>query len=165
MKIGSPQGSHWWIGAFAALAGGGIGLFIRGLTDTVDYDSFPYFAATAAFICAVGCWWWLLSRRGTYTWQRGLAAGGLAGGLAHYLCWYLIIVGFNVCFFGWGGCTGSLGDPPVDLLNGLWVSAGLSILSLLAFGWLTVPLGALAGAAAAAWYRRRLRKPPPPVQP
>lgn len=140
--------------------GAALGLFIRSLTDTIDYDSFSYFAAASAFICAAGTWWWLLSRKGTFTWRRGLAGGALAVALAHYLCWYLIIVGNNICYIAWGGCTSSLGEAPLDLLNGLWASVGLAILSLVAFGWLTVPFGALVGAAVAGWYRRQLGKQP-----
>lgn len=155
------QKSFLWIGVIAGICGGLVGLFVRGIAEAADYDLFPFFSGAAAFICAAVLWWWLLSKKGSYTLPRGLLAGGLTGLFAHYLCWYLLILAHNICYFGWGGCTSSLGEPPVDLLNGLWASAGLSIISLIAFGWLTVPLGALIAGLVAKWYSSRNSTVPP----
>lgn len=85
---------------------------------------------------------------------RGAIAGALAGAVAHYLCWYLLIAGWFTCHALTGGCTGSLGDPPLNPLTAIPAAALYSAFSLLFLGWLTVSAGAMIGGVLAAARRR-----------
>jgi len=136
-----------------------IGLWVARQAIATDYAAFPLYATLAALLAGGGLWWLLLARENRYRPLRGVLVGGLAGIVAHPLCWYLAILGQNACYWLWGGCRSSLGEPPVDPLNGLLAAGALALGSLLFFGWLTVPLGALLGGLWAAWARR----PAPPT--
>ena len=85
---------------------------------------------------------------------RGLLVGAATGAVAHYVCWYLMILGVNLCAWTTDGCRSSLGELPIDPLNGLWGAAVLTAGSLLLLGPLTVPAGALAGVLCGWWQRR-----------
>lgn len=133
------------MGSLCGLAGIAIGGYVSLTAIGEGYELLPLFAGLAAFLTGAISWWLLLERPAKYTLLRGGLAGTLAGLISHYLCWYLLILFRNICYWGWGGCTSSLGEPPVDPLNGLWGAAVLTLGSLLFFGWLTVPLGAVFG--------------------
>lgn len=137
------------------LAGLAVGLVVRQIATADDYDIFPVYAVLAAALTGAGLWWLLVARRGLYRPVRGMLTGALAGIVAHYVCWYLAILAHNACYWLWGGCRGSLGEPPVDPLAGLAAAAMLTLGSLLLFGWLTVLLGAVIGGLWAAWLRRQ----------
>ena len=137
-----------------AAAGLLIGLWVAGQAVAGDYAVFPLYATLAAVLAGGGLWWLLVARKGRYGLVRGIAVGALAGIVAHPLCWYLAILGQNACYWLWDGCRSSLNEPPVDPLNGLWAAVLLALGSLLFFGWLTLPLGALLGGLWAAWGRR-----------
>lgn len=134
------------ISLLAGLLGLVGGLTVWGMATGSGYHFFPLSAGLAACGTTAGLWWLIVDRQDSYNLWAGALAGALSGGVAHYLNWYLQIVAANVCYHFTGGCAGSLGEPPVDLLNGLWGAAVLSLLSLLLVGWITVPLGAVIGA-------------------
>ena len=142
-----------WMGLFCGAVGLLVGLWVWNLAIAEDYAAFPAYTTLAAALTGAGLWWLLVARLGLYRPLRGAFAGGLAGIVAHYLCWYLAILANNVCYWGWGGCQASLPGPPVDPLNGLWAAAILALGSLFFFGWLTVPAGALIGGLWAARQR------------
>jgi hypothetical protein len=146
-----------------ALAGTGIGLWVSRNSTAGDWAGFPIFAALAGALTAGFFWWFLLARRGRYHVRRGILAGMLAGFSGHWICWYLLIMTRNVCYWTTGGCLSTLGERPVDPLYGLWGAVVLSAASLLLFGWLTIPLGALLGGLAAAWLRRLASRSTAPV--
>jgi hypothetical protein len=137
------------MGTLCGVAGLLIGLWVSLTATGEGYELFAVYAFMAAFIVASSLWWLILARRRTYSLGRGAVAGALAGLLSHYVCWYLLILGSNVCYWVWGGCRSSLGEPPIDPLNALWAAAVFSAGSLLFFGWLTVPIGALIGSLVA----------------
>lgn len=134
------------IGLMAALLGLAAGLGVWWLAIGGGYEWFPMYAAVAAFLTTTFLWWLIVSRRHKSNAWRGAVAGGLSGGISHYVCWYLQIVGANLCYWTTGGCVSSLGEPPIDLLNGLWGALVLSAVSLFFLGWLTVPVGVIGGA-------------------
>ena len=91
-------------------------------------------------------WNWLLPerrKRNLLVW--GILAGALTGLVSHYLAWYLMFVGANICFWLSGGCTSSLGEPPASLQDGLWGAAALTMFSLVFVGWMTIMLGGAVG--------------------
>lgn len=114
------------------------------------------FAALAAGLTAMALWWLLCERAGRFGAGRGALAGGLAGLLSHYPCWYFAILGQNVDYWLLGGTGSSLGEAPIDPLLGLGGAAVLTFGSLLVVGWLTVPVGAAAGALYG-WHAGRKR--------
>ncbi len=135
---------------FGALCAG-IGLLFGILVPAVaEGEGFGWFfvpAALAAFVSGAALWRFLPERIPRRRPVGGALAGALAGLVSHYLTWYLAYLGANVCFRLAGGCTGSLGEPPADPLMALWGAAGFTFFSLLAVGWLTVPIGTGLGLA------------------
>ena len=134
------------MGALCCPLGILIGVFIALLATGDGYRLFPVYGGTAAFITAAFFWWLIVLRRDAFRRIPGGIAGALSGIVAHYICWYIQIISANICYWIFGGCRSSLGEPPVDLLDGFWGALGLSFFSLLFWGWITAPLGALIGA-------------------
>ena len=108
---------------------------------------FQYYAAVAAFLAPTLAWWLLVERKSRLTLGRGIGAGALGAAVAHYVCWYLMIVGSNIDYWLLQGPGSSLGEAPIDVINGLWGAAGYALLSYLVIGWATLPAGALIGLA------------------
>lgn len=136
------------ISLLAGLLGVIGGLVVWQMASGDGYQFFPVAAGAGAFGTTAFFWWFIVTRRQDYRARIGALAGGLSGMVSHYVCWYLYLVGANGCYWLTGGCTSSLGEPPIDLLNGLWGMLIFSLISLMFVGWLTVPLGMLAGG----WY-------------
>jgi hypothetical protein len=113
------------------------------------YGVFLLAAPIAAFATAALFWWWLLDRPAIHSRTRGAIAGALAGAVAHYACWLLLLLGASACHAVTGACADSFGDGPIGPLDALWAAALYSLFSLLFYGWLTVPAGALVGALVA----------------
>jgi hypothetical protein len=147
--------SKWWSrhGLIMAGACAGIGLATTvSIVSTATGDGYAVFllaAPIAAFATAALFWWWLLDRPSIHTKTRGAIAGALAGAVAHYVCWLLLMLGASACHAVLGACADSLGDVPMGPVDALWAAGLYSLFSLLLFGWLTVPAGAMAGALVA----------------
>lgn len=128
----------------------GIGLVVAGwlVNSSPDngFASFLFAAPAAAFVTAA-LFWWLLDRPANYTRARGALAGALAGAVAHYVCWLMSMLGMWACHGLTSACAVT-GDP-IGPLEAFWVAAIYSFFSLLFFGWLTVPAGAIIGAGVA----------------
>jgi len=141
-------------GLVAGISGSLVGLIVSNTASGSGYELFPLYAALAAFLSAALFWWLLLGRKNNYTIVRGVFAGGLASIVSHYLCWYLLILAQNLCYWVWKSCTSSLGEPPADPILGLLGAAGLSFFSLIFYWWLTVIPGILIAVVLSIWYRR-----------
>lgn len=131
----------------------GVGLacaaWIVGNASGDGYEPFLLAAPAAAFATAALFWWWLLDRPAIFTRARGAVAGALAGTVAHYVCWLMLMLGASAYHALTGGYAGSLGDAPIGPLNAIWMAAVYSLFSLYICGWLTAPAGAIIGAAVA----------------
>lgn len=140
-------------GFIMALACSGVGLaaalWIVGNATGNGYQPFLIAAPAAAFVAAALSWRWLVDRPAIYTRARGATAGALAGAIAHYFCWLMLMLGASAYHALTGGFVGSLGDAPIGPLHALWAAALYSLFSLYICGWLTVPAGAMIGAAVA----------------
>lgn len=146
----------------AACAGVGLatGLLILYFSGDFDKAMFLLAAPLAAFATGALIWWQMLERSYTRSVGRGAFAGGLAGALAHYLCWLILMLGTAACHAMTNGCTASLGDAPIDPLNALWAAGVYSLFSLYFVGWLTVPAGAVIGGVLAwRWFRETPDEP------
>lgn len=119
-----------------------------------DWQALTFAAPAAAFLLGVALWRLLVLHYTGRLWLRGAIAGGLTGLLAHPLAWYLASL-----YFFFSGASSSLGEPALNPLEAIPASLLYALLSLLAAGWITVPLGALVGLALAgfqkALYTRR----------
>ena len=145
-------------GALCAPVGIVVGAYI-GLTATGDgYQLFFLPAGLGAFVTALGFWWLMVERGARHTLMRGALAGASAGVVAHYVCWYLLLLG-NFARAAMAGETLGGNAGAIDPLNALWGAAAFTFWSLIIFGWLTLPAGALLGAGYAKWRRRRLGSP------
>ena len=136
--------------ACAGLLGGGI---VAGYSTGEGWEWFFVPTTLAAFGTGAAFWRVLPERMPHRRLVWGTLAGALAGMVSHYFAWYLQLLGFNICYWLTGGCVSSLGEPPIDLLNGLWGTFIFSLVSLMFLGWATMPLGMLVGAI---WAWRRL---------
>jgi hypothetical protein len=133
------------MGVLCALIGTCTALAIHWIGTGNSYQWFLVAAPAAAFLTGAVLWWLLLARKGLYGTARGALTGAAAGALAHWVCWMFILIGSNVCFALTGGCTGTLGDAPMGLLEAVPATLLFSGFSLLFFGWFTIPAGALIG--------------------
>ncbi len=134
------------ISLLAGLFGLAGGAFVWWIASGQGYEVLPFAAGLAGFGTTAFFWWLIVARRNQYKVKAGALAGGLSGIVSHYVCWYLYLIGANFCYWLTGGCVSSLGEPPIDLLNGLWGTFIFSLVSLMFLGWMTVLPGALVGA-------------------
>jgi len=105
------------------------------------WAAFPAYAGVAALLTGFASWWAILARPSTHTVGRGLGAGALVGFLSHPLAWYFAILVNYI-----SGNQPAAGGESMDPLQGIAGAVVFSLGSLACVGWLTVPLGALAGA-------------------
>jgi len=129
--------------------------------DTKGYLGFVVAAPLAAFLTGLVLWRLLVA--GRHAPGRGAAvfAGVTTGILSHWLCWYFVIVIQNLRHVLLGEVS-SLGEPPVNLLDGLWAAGAFSFWSLIVIGWATAPLGGLIGFIVHDLQFRRRRHTRPP---
>jgi len=127
----------------------GIGIAVGLLVTAGAYRSnnethkwFAVYSSTASFLVGTGLWWLLMARNAKSGGWRGAGVGALSGVVAHYVCWYESILVANIEIWITGADRGHLMDP----FQGLAGAAVLSMFSLLLYGVITVPAGALAGA-------------------
>jgi hypothetical protein len=118
-------------------------------------------APAAAFLSGSTLWWLLMERRDRSGTARGVLTGAIAGAVAHYPCWLLLLWASSACHAITGGCTGSLGDAPMNPLQAIPAAAVYSGVSLVFYGWLTILAGGLLGGLLATVRRRSLRVPAP----
>lgn len=86
----------------------------------------------------------VVGKRKNMTNGDAVALGFLVGIVSHYVT--LVIFGsFRiVCYWTTGGCTSSLGDPP-DLFGVFLATIPASIITLIIYGWITVPAAIIGG--------------------
>lgn len=133
------------MGSLCSVVGVLTALIVQHMATGSDYEWFLLAAPVSAFVTAMFFWWLIVVRKQQYGTMRGALAGAVSGAVAHYVCWYLILVGAAICHLVTGGCTGSLGEAPMNPIFALAGAGVYSGLSLLFFGWITVPAGALIG--------------------
>lgn len=145
--------------AFAyALVGLGVGIFVT-VTAIGDYRFFFLFSTASAFITAYLLWTFIMEKRIHKLKRFALVTGGLSGILSHYVCWYFLYVSANVCYWSTGGCTGSLGEAPANLVVAFVGAFALSFWSLLLFGWLTISAGMVIAMVMATYFtKQRIEK-------
>jgi hypothetical protein len=140
----SRQRLLWMIlvGLIAALAGATLFEVAMGFSKPSSADPIlsVWAVAAAAFLTAIFFWWLFIDRLRKYGTRRDAIAGALAGLFAHPLAFTLQAY---YSLLRNGPPEGNWGE---SLLSASLIGWPLSALSLLLFGWLTVPLGAAGGA-------------------
>lgn len=122
-----------------------IGITVAYTSQGSGYELFPVYAGISSFLTAFVLFWFFCTRTGDFSVWKGAGAGALSGFLAHYFSWYLMLAGQNVCFHIFKGCRSSLGEPPMNMLYGIFGVLPLTFFSLMLLGWVTVPGGAVLG--------------------
>lgn len=99
----------------------------------------------AGFISGSILWWLFVGLRDRRGFLFPVIAGGLAGSVGHFINWYLLLIGASVCNLISGGCTGTLGESPMNPLQALAGAALYGGISLVFIGWFTIPAGIIIG--------------------
>lgn len=130
-------------GLYNALMGLAVGIYIAYTATGSGYELFAVIAPVAVFMAGWLFWKWLI--KSPVSNSRVLLVGLLTGSVSHYIAFVLLSVVMNICYWTTGGCTGSLGDAPAGIIDMLWAGFAYSFFSLIAFGWVTVPLSMAIG--------------------
>ncbi len=148
------------IGILYCPIGVGFGAFAARRAIGEGYGFLPLYAGAAALVTCSVLWWLMVERPGRRSVGAGIAAGALGGLLSHPVCWYFQILGMNIGYWVLRSRTfgSSLGEPPVDPLNGLWGAFALSLWSWLLLGWATIPAGAIIGGVFARFHKALHRR-------
>lgn len=137
-------------GALCAPVGIGVGALVGYSATGSGWAWFFIPAGLAAFLTASASWWLIVERNARPTLLRGALAGAAAGVVAHYVCWYFLLLGNYAFAAATGGRLGGEAGA-IDPLSATWAALAYVFWSLLLFGWLTLPAGAALGAAYAKW--------------
>lgn len=137
-----------------------VGYFIMRGAIGDGWQTFRYYSGAAAFVAPASLWWLLVEKNQAYGIVRGLLAGAVSALFSHYIAWYLQIIVSNISYWLLIP-TGrdSLGEAPIDPLNGLWGALVLSLWSWFLVGWVTIPIGAIIGGLYSWRSRKRASSP------
>jgi hypothetical protein len=160
MKASVLSGSTT-MGALCAAVGALTAVVVLASATGAGYEWLLLAAPAAAFVSGKALWWLLMERGGRSGTARGVLTGAIAGAIAHYFCWLLLILASSACHAITGGCTGTLGEAPMHPLQAIPAALVFSAVSLVLYGWLTVPAGGLIGGLLATVRRRSIRGPAP----
>jgi hypothetical protein len=133
-----------------------VGILIWQTSSGEGYFVFPFAGAASAAVASWGAWRFFCGQPVTPSVGAVVRTGLVAGSVSHYLCWVLLAVGVNLCYFLTGDCVSSTGDPPVSILDMLGFGFMLSGVSLVVFGWLTMSLAVASAFALRALDVRRV---------
>lgn len=96
-------------------------------------------APISAFICGFYFWKLIFKKSTENNSGKLILIGLLTGTVSHYLCWILLNIGMNICYWTTGNCTSSLGEPPAQIWEMLIFGIATTGWSLLFYGWITIP--------------------------
>jgi len=142
------------MGGVATSGGVLIGVLVSREATGRGWEVLPVVGGVGGLMTGAFFWWLLIVRGAQYTIRRGIVAGVLTGVVGHYVVGYVLLLAAFLSYRLTDRPVSSLGEQPVDPVFGFVGAAGLALWSLVLFGWLTVPIGALSGAAIAALQRR-----------
>jgi hypothetical protein len=103
----------------------------------------PFMVASCLSSALLGpaLWWWAIIKPDHLSVRRGVGVGVLGGLLVHPLVLYLLFV---AAYLTRQSAPLSLGNPTNPLLDLISAALG-AVMTILLAGWITVPMGALAG--------------------
>jgi len=144
------------LGVLCAGLGAAVGFGISSDAVGQGWDRLTYYAAVAAALTSMPLWWLIMERRQRFGVIRGALTGAVGGILAHYPCWYLLILGRYASYQYLKYVGSPTTEVPVGPYEGISGAFALSFWSWLVFGWLTAIIGAIA-VGAYAWNIDRSR--------
>ena len=141
-------------GLLCSPVGIGLGIILRiadwGVASGDSYGlGFISSAGIAAFLAPFFIWYIMIERRKRISVSRGITVGVLGAALAHFVCWYLFILSGYIEKLYLGKSIENIIDP----LSGILAALTYSSFSLLFFGLLTLPIGALIGGCYATYIK------------
>ena len=141
-------------GLMCSPVGIGVGIFLRnndwGVASGDGYGlGFISSAGIAAFMAPCFIWYIMIERRERISVSRGITVGVLGAALAHFVCWYLVLLSSYIEKLYLGKSIENIVDP----LSGILAALTYSSFSLLFFGLLTLPIGALIGGCYATYIK------------
>jgi|GEM_PF-2741765 len=142
------------------LAGAGIYLLfsLNGVLMEKEEAGILVIGMITASILGGSFWFYFLEKKKKFSYRRAVLGGAGVVTSAHFLSFYYYIIYMNLCHYFTGGCLDSMGNPPENLLWGLWIALQFTFFSLLFFiGWVTVPSGVLL-AMAYLYFRKKAEK-------
>ncbi len=99
-----------------------------------------------AFVGGTLLWRSIVAWKNKYSILMGALAGLITGLVFYCFVGYFLILYANVCYWIFGGCQDSLGNPPIDPFNALWLGSGAYFIwGLILFARFSVPAGVLLG--------------------
>ena len=133
-------------GLLCSPVGIGFGIILRnkdwGVASGDSYGlGFISSAGIAAFLAPCFIWYIMIERRERISVSRGITVGALGAALAHLVCWYLFILSNYIEKLYLGKLTEYILGP----LEGILAALTYSFVSLLLFGLIILPIGALIG--------------------
>ena len=133
-------------GLLCSPVGIGVGIILRindwGIASGDGYGlGFISSAGIAAFLAPCFIWYIMIERRERISVSRGITVGVLGAALAHFVCWYLFILSNYIEKLYLGKLTEYILGP----LEGILAALTYSFVSLLLFGLIILPIGALIG--------------------
>ena len=133
-------------GLLCSPVGIGVGIILRindwGIASGDGYGlGFISSAGIAAFLAPCFIWYIMIERRERISVSRGITVGALGAALAHFVCWYLFILSNYIEKLYLGKLTENVLGP----LEGILAALTYSFVSLLLFGLIILPIGALIG--------------------
>jgi len=133
-------------GLLCSPVGIGVGIILRindwGVASGDGYGlGFISSAGIAAFLAPCFIWYFMIERRKRISVSRGITVGVLGAALAHFVCWYLLLLSRYIEHLYLGKLTENVIDP----LLGILAALTYSLVSLPLFGLLTLPIGGLIG--------------------
>lgn len=136
-----------WVkfGLLNALVGVIIGVQITIAAIGSGYWVLILAAPVAVFLTAGLVWRFLQGEANPIQSKRLFTIGLLTGTVSHYLTWILLDVALDLLWWAGIYSGSSLGDPPPSFLESLKWSFTGTFISLLVYGWITVPASILAG--------------------
>jgi hypothetical protein len=131
------------MGVMSLPCGLAVGLHLRLFASTnPDYRDFYLYSSVAAFVAPALTWWWLVERSRRFSTAMGIVAGAVGTMLAHHLTWQLALLVVNLRYW----ISGTVSTRPLDPVSGFFGTFVLTAISLVFYGWITLPFGMTAGA-------------------
>jgi len=87
----------------------------------------------------------LIEKPQKYTIKRGILVGIFIALFSHYVYWYIALISFNIGYYIFDIPAGSLNEPPIDLISGIFYMWVYTLYSWLFFGWISILIGGTIG--------------------
>lgn len=137
-----------------SLVGLAIGIYISITATGKGYEIFGLYAGVASFIMSFITWYFIIDGQKNRNTLISLLISVAMVAISHHLTFYFATIYQNICFYTFDACRSSLGEPPMNLFVAIYMLSPITVMSLLFFGWITVPVGLILTLGLEAYYFR-----------